>query len=252
MANFTDFDALAAEPSVALAFLDNAADLNRADVLILPGTKQTMADLDWLASNGFLSKIKEYSGQSRPIIGLCGGFQMLGLKLSDPRGIENNGVCAERLGLGLLSVDTVLGTEKTTRPVSGETYITDRAFGLWRSRNFEGYEIHMGETSRSIGTEPFAVLRALDGTQFVDGATSPSGRVFGTYVHGIFDNDPFRHSFLDWARTSVNLAPSENKAFVAAEREQRLNRWADCLRRSLQLDLIRNWILPAASPVSNS
>src|SRR5258708_29681355 len=113
MSNFTDFDALAAEPSVALAFLERADDTARADVLVLPGTKQTLDDLEWLGQNGFLPRIQEHCSRKALIVGLCGGFQMLGLELSDPGGAENEGVPVERAGLGLLSVQTVFNTAKT-------------------------------------------------------------------------------------------------------------------------------------------
>jgi adenosylcobyric acid synthase len=238
MSNFTDFDALAAEPSVALAFIKRPKDVELADILILPGTKQTIDDLDWLSENEFLSAIHRHSAQNRPLIGLCGGFQMLGLALSDPSGVENDGLAAEREGLGLLSVKTVMGVRKITRPVTAEICNRD----LWQSKHFQGYEIHMGDTYRSSGTPPFARLIAADGTQLLDGATSPSAQVFGTYVHGIFDNDQFRHDLLDWARASLKLAPAESKVFSTAEREARLNRWADHLRNSMKLDLIRDWL----------
>ena len=247
MSNFTDFDALAAEPSVALAFLENAVDAEQADIIILPGTKQTIADLDWMAHKGFLPKIHKHSVQKKPIIGLCGGFQMLGLSLSDPNGVENNGIPVQRAGFGLLPVSTVLGTQKTTRPVVGEICSFDPDLDAWQSRTFEGYEIHMGETVRSNSVQPFARLTTLEGTEVLDGAINPSRNVFGTYVHGIFDNDPLRHSFIDWARVSLKLAPTGTKAFVKADRETRLNRWADCLRGCLRLDLIRQWALSPAS-----
>jgi adenosylcobyric acid synthase len=242
MSNFTDFDALAAEPSVALAFLGHAEDADRADVLILPGTKQTLDDLDWLTKQGFVTGVRKHSAQNGLIIGLCGGLQMLGDRLSDPAGVENNGVAVEREGLGLLSVRTVFGQEKTTRPVSAELCDSAFAAGLWPSTGFQGYEIHMGETQRSGETQPFARLRTFDGAEVLDGAISPSGQVFGSYVHGIFDNDSFRHSFLDWTRARLKLAPAEHKAFATAERDARMNRWADHLRKSVNLGLIRSWI----------
>jgi adenosylcobyric acid synthase len=242
MSNFTDFDALAAEPSVALAFLEWADDAALADVVILPGTKQTLDDLEWLGKNGFLPRIQEQRSRRAPIVGLCGGFQMLGLKLSDPSGAENEGVPAERDGLGLLSVQTVFSIDKTVRPVSGQLCDVSFAAGLWRAPDFQGYEIHMGETYRTGETQPFARISTAEGVQLLDGAINPDGLVFGSYVHGMFDNDLFRHSFLDWARSSVELAPAQLKTFVTAERDARMNRWADHLRSSLRLELIRNWI----------
>jgi adenosylcobyric acid synthase len=247
MSNFTDFDALAAEPSVALAFVERADDLSLADMAILPGTKQTLDDLEWLVKNDFAARIQEHCSSRAPIVGLCGGFQMLGLKLSDPSGAENNGVPAERDGLGLLSVQTVFSIKKTVRPVSGQLCDASFAAGLWRAPDFQGYEIHMGETYRKRETRSFARVSTVNGAQSFDGAIGPSGLVFGSYVHGIFDNDLFRHSFLDWARSSVELAPAQPKTFVTAERDARMNRWADHLRGSLRLDLIRNWISPSTT-----
>jgi adenosylcobyric acid synthase len=249
MSNFTDFDALAAEPSVALAFLERADDVASADVMILPGTKQTLDDLDWLVENGFPQRIQEHCSRKAPIVGVCGGFQMLGRRLSDPRGVENEGVPVERDGLGLLSVHTVFNAEKTVRPVSGQLCDASFAEGLWRAPEFQGYEIHMGETQRSGATRPFACISTVDGAQSLDGAMSPSGLVFGSYVHGIFDHDPFRHSFIDWARCSLKLEPAQQKVFTTAERDARLNRWADHLRNSLRLGLIRSWLSPEGAAV---
>jgi adenosylcobyric acid synthase len=244
MANFTDFDALRAEPSVALAFIERPEDVNRADVLILPGTKQTIEDLDWLTRNGFVPTLRQHHSENRPTLGVCGGFQMLGATLQDPWGVENDGIALEREGLGLLAVRTTFNKEKITRPVSASLYDLSFGLGVWNARTFEGYEIHMGETERSPVVRPLATLYTRDNLQIVDGAIDRAGHVLGTYVHGFFDNDSFRHSFLDWARKSRNLAPVETKAFATAEREARLNRWAEHLRTSLRVDWIRSWIVP--------
>jgi adenosylcobyric acid synthase len=206
MANFTDFDALALEPSVALAFLDNPAGFASADVLILPGSKQTLDDLAWLRARGFAAALSAHRG---PLIGICGGYQMLGLSIEDPAGVENGGVARASEGLGLLPVRTVMREQKTVRAGSGH----DR-----------GYEIHMGETS----TAPGASVASGD-------------RVWGTYVHGLFDNDEVRHNFIDNARGQCGLTPASRKEPVTANRQARIDRWADHLRRSLHLDLIREW-----------
>ena len=245
MANFTDFDALAAEPSVALAFVERPEDVDRADVLILPGTKQTIDDLDWLNRNGFAAQLREHADRQLTI-GICGGFQMLGESLDDPSGVENNGVALERPGLGLISVRTVFNQEKITRPVEAALYDASFAPDSWKTRTFKGYEIHMGETERAHSVRPLATLFTRDNLEVLDGAIDRDGRVLGTYLHGFFDDDAFRHSFLDWARGFRNLAPlkEEEKVFATTEREARLNRWADHLRSSLRLDLIRSWIVP--------
>ncbi len=119
MSNFTDFDALATEPSVALAFLDRAEELSGADWVILPGTKQTLNDLKWLHQRGLVPLLLEHHARGGCVTGICGGFQMLGIQIEDPQGIENDGLPCARQGLGLLRVRTVLRPEKITRPATG-------------------------------------------------------------------------------------------------------------------------------------
>jgi adenosylcobyric acid synthase len=198
LANFTDFDALAAEPAVSLAYIDAPAALAHADVLILPGTKQTLDDLDWLRGRGFA--IADFPG---PILGICGGMQMLGREVSDPQGAE--GTPRTVNGLGLLPLSTVLRTEKVTRQV-----------GKW------AYEIHLGETTYDEGAE--------------------AGRISGTYLHGLFAEDAYRHAWIDRTRAAAGLAPARERVFAAADRERRIDRLADHVRRSLDMDLIRSLI----------
>jgi len=207
MANFTDFDALAMEPSVALAFLDDPSQAAAADVLILPGSKQTLDDLDWLRRREFGPALSAHTG---PLIGICGGYQMLGVSIEDPAGVENAGTARTMEGLGLLPVRTVMRETKTVRLATGK---------------FRGYEIHMGETSAVAGA-----------------ATPDDERVWGTYVHGLFDDDAFRHEFLDGVRERCGLAPAREKLPVTANRQARIDRWADHLRQSLNLQMIRGWI----------
>ena len=245
MANFTDFDALALEPSVSLAFLEQPEDLAIADLLVLPGSKQTLDDLEWLDRRGFAQKLRRLCQNGVPLVGICGGFQMLGSSIEDPQGIENQGESCERKGLGLLPVRTILGVEKTVRRVHGSLRTNVFATDLSPETRFEGYEIHVGETFYEPGSRPLAAIRRQGIPGLVpDGAVSASGRVLGTYVHGWFDNDDFRHSFLAAARRAVGLAPTETWAHVAAERDARIDRLADHLRKSLDLDLISSWLLP--------
>lgn len=233
MANFTDFDALAMEPSVSLAFLDAPAQIPHADVLILPGSKQTLGDLAWLRRTGYADGISRHAG---PVLGICGGFQMLGSTIADPHGVESAGTASSTEGLGLLALRTVLRKEKTTRRVEGIVV-------AWSGPCFQGYEIHMGETFPDPGTQCFAeILRQGSAVTVADGAVDRSGRIFGTYIHGLFDQDPFRHSFLASMRTACGLAPAVSLACVTAEREGRIDRWAAHLRQSLDLPSIRSWI----------
>jgi adenosylcobyric acid synthase len=231
MANFTDFDALAREPSVSLAFLEDPRNVPLADVLILPGSKQTIDDLEWLKTRDFTAKLPQFTGV---LAGICGGFQMLGLSIEDPAGVENSGQSRSVMGLGQLPIRTVLRAEKTVRRATGRT----RLFG---SKSFSGYEIHMGETLYENGAEPFAqIVRENRTTPIADGAIARSGQVFGTYVHGLFDDDAFRRGFLDSVREACGLAPARD--FAVADREARIDRWADHLRQSLDMNLIRGWL----------
>jgi adenosylcobyric acid synthase len=243
MSNFTDFDALAAEPSVALAFLDRGKEISGADLIILPGSKQTLNDFEWLHQRGLVPLLLDHHARGGCLAGICGGFQMLGVQIEDPQGIENAGRPCAREGLGLLQVRTVLQPEKITRPATG-LLAAPLIFGqASRERAFRGYEIHVGETVYGEGSMPFAeVARVGSGAPVMDGAVSADGRVLGTYIHGIFDDDNFRHAFLEAVRAASGLAPLAARAFVAAERESRLDRLAAQVRRSLDLEMIRGWI----------
>jgi adenosylcobyric acid synthase len=245
MANFTDFDALALEPSVSLAFLEDPEEMAAADLLVLPGSKQTINDLDWLHHRGFAQELRRLCKKGTPVAGICGGFQMLGSAIDDPRGIENQGEPCSRRGLGLLPVRTLLHAEKTVRRVQGHVRAEFFGVGARPEKGFTGYEIHVGETVYEPGSRPLAeIVRQEIPGSVPDGAVSTSGRALGTYVHGFFDNDDFRHSFLAAARKSMDLAPAESWANVAAERETRIDRLADHLRKSLDIDLISSWIVP--------
>jgi adenosylcobyric acid synthase len=249
MANFTDFDALALEPSISLAFLEQPEEMAAADLLILPGTKQTLDDLRWLGRRGFVRELHRLAMIGLPVVGICGGFQMLGVSIEDPGGIENQGEPCCRAALGLLPVRTVLRPEKTVRRVRG--FLRGNFFSNDSSSQipFEGYEIHVGETFHETGARLLADIQRSGETESVpDGAVSESSRVFGTYIHGFFDNDDFRHSFIQAARAAVDLAPAEKYAQVGAEREARIDRLANHLRNSLDMNLLQGWIVHPSAP----
>jgi adenosylcobyric acid synthase len=258
MANFTDFDALALEPSVALAFLDRPEQIGHADLLILPGSKQTLDDLAWLHANGFAPAIAEFHARTEGgagVAGICGGMQMLGKDVQDPTGVESDGRSRLLRGLGLLPIATVLRGDKTTCRVSGAMR-KPTLFGGQPlvDHAFEGYEIHLGETIYDEHAQPFADIQRRGATGNVpDGARSADGFVFGTYVHGLFDHDAFRHAFLDAARRSCGLTPAPEKVFVTAEREKRIDRLADHVRGAIDLPLIKSWLSePAQSRAEGS
>ena len=243
MSNFSDFDALAAEPSAALAFVDRPKDLTAADLVILPGSKQTLNDLEWLHQRGLVPPLLGHAERRGCIAGICGGFQMLGVKIDDPQGTENHGLPCARQGLGLLRMWTVLQSEKVTRLATGRIPQAEIFGQHVRECTFRGYEIHVGETVYADEAKPFAeIARVGSSAVIADGAVSADGRVFGTYIHGIFDDDNFRHAFLDAARAACGLAPHAAKAYFAAERQSRLDRLAAHVRRALDLEMIRSWV----------
>jgi adenosylcobyric acid synthase len=152
-----------------------------AGLVVLPGSKSTIADLMDFRRNGWDSDLAEHRRRGGHVVGICGGYQMLGRVVRDPHGIEGN--VTETDGLGLLDVETVMEPEKTVRNVKARSAVHDLTL--------EGYEIHLGRTSGPDCLRPVAVI---DGVE--DGATSPDGKVFGTYLHGLFGADAFRREFL--------------------------------------------------------
>lgn len=196
ISNFTDFDALAQEPSVELTYCQRPADCEGLDLLILPGTKSTAADLAWLHSQRLTESISRLRGKGVRIFGICGGMQMLGQRIEDPDGVEvaGGGGCD---GLGLLPMRTIMAGTKVTVPVRAQM-VDDQFCGS----TLEGYEIHMGRSEPTEGhTVPLLNVRESQAAAFhPDGAQSSDGRVWGTYVHGLFDNDDFRLAFLNLLR----------------------------------------------------
>jgi adenosylcobyric acid synthase len=182
IANFDDLDPMAAEPAVELVHVKPDAALpGDADLVILPGSKATIADLEVLRASGLETDIRAHVRRGGLLLGLCGGYQMLGRTIADPDGVE--GPPGKVEGLGLLDVETVLTGDKRLAPVSGAT-----ADGV----PFEGYEMHIGVTKGPDRARPFALLAG--GAD--EGARSPNGRVLGTYTHGLFANDAQRSAWL--------------------------------------------------------
>jgi adenosylcobyric acid synthase len=181
IANFDDLDPLAAEPRVALTLAEPGRSLPEADLVLLPGSKATRADLAALRREGWDIDILAHARKGGAVLGLCGGFQMLGRRVADPHGIE--GSPGESQGLGLLDLDTVLAPEKTLRAARG----VELASGA----SVAGYEMHMGQSTGAACARP--MLRLGQGS---DGAVSADGRIAGCHLHGLFAGDEFRKAFL--------------------------------------------------------
>jgi len=217
IANFDDLDPLAAEPEVELLLLRPGMALpGDVDLVILPGSKATIADLAALRTEGWETDILAHHRRGGRVLGLCGGYQMLGRRIADPEGVE--GLAGEVPGLGLLAVETVLQGDKRLERVAGETL----ADGV----PFAGYEMHIGRSTGADAARP--LLRFADGR--MDGAVSRDGRVAGTYVHGLFSGDAQRTAWL--ARLGAATAPGGHEAAVEAA----LDGLADHLARNLDLD----------------
>jgi len=229
--NFTDFDSLRAEPSVDLLFCRSAQLLANADVVVLPGSKETMSDLEWMMAGGFDQALRLFPGL---IMGICGGMQMLGREIADPSGIERQGCLP---GIDLLPISTTMQTDKVTRLSSGTIQHTSLFQQQLRQRQVAGYEIHVGKTSYLDQAEPFVTLENGE----LDGCISTDRRVLGTYLHGIFDEDSFRHEFLHAARSFHRLASPSVLNPWRAQREQSLDRLASQVSTSLDMRQIFSW-----------
>ena len=237
ISNFTDFDALDAETSVTLKHLRDPASMALADVIILPGSKQTVDDLYWLRECGFEPALKEFARKGGLIVGICGGFQMLGKEILDTHGMERAGI---EPALGLLPVRTILTREKITVPARG-MFGSHMLFGQpIEPCEVGGYEIHLGTTEYLDEAVAFAsIARQNDATRTLpDGCVSIDGRVCGTYLHGIFDGDAFRHAFLRASRAALQMdAPAELIAWSELRRQQ-LDRLADAVAEALDMDAV--------------
>lgn len=235
LSNFTDFWPLTRVPGVRVRYVERGTDLGRPDLVVLPGTKTTVRDLDWLTQVGLADRIVNLAKnpEGPVVLGVCGGFQMLGRAIDDPLGVESGRGRVE--GLGLLDVATTFAPTKARHRVTGR--VLESALPLF------GYEIHMGETRRGERARPWCVItRQRDGEEIHDGASSPDGRVFGTYLHGLFDSLPFTAGLVDHLRARRGLSPLDPGDWLA-HRDFLAGRYAalaSVLREHLDLEPIWN------------
>ncbi|GAB4272676.1 MAG: cobyric acid synthase [Deferrisomatales bacterium] len=231
ISNFTDFDPFLGEEGVRLDFVRPPERLGRADIVILPGSKNTVDDLVALRRSGLAEEILDNRRRGATVVGLCGGYQMLGRWVRDPHGVESTG--GEARGLDLLDVETVMEPEKVTAQSEGR--VLPGALEWYASEALlAGYEIHMGRTAHGPGARPLLEIRRRGEQRWhPDGAVSADGRVFGTYLHGIFDNDAFRKALLDthrgWSADTVSFA---------RRKEEGYDRLAELLRGCLDLERV--------------
>ncbi len=212
ISNFTDFDVLSMEPDVSIVYLGAGDSLRGLDAVFIPGSKNSLSDLDFLRRTGLGDEIQRFAARGGTVIGLCGGYQILGRSIRDPYHVESGIETLE--GLGLLDVTTTLKREKTT------TLDVLRAMGDTSSPLLEGYEIHMGVTHLGPRMRPLFEIVERNGQlcSVKDGAMNPDGNIWGTYLHGIFDNDDFRHTFLNDLRGKKGLPPLERSGIFYRQR----------------------------------
>jgi len=245
ISNFTDFDPFNYEPDVELLYSLREEDINNADLIIIPGSKNTVNDLLFLRENGIEDNLKTAVRDGTPLIGICGGYQMLGKKIFDPWGVESS--LREIDGMGLLDIETTLEKTKVTSQVEAELADCGMRIvgcGIRKSEiqnpkstvNLKGYEIHMGITTGDIGLFKIKRLCHVDSSLVLDG--SAKGNVWGTYIHGIFDNDEFRGYLLNGLRIRKGLPPIDRRTRYDELREMAINRWADLLRESVDICFI--------------
>jgi len=213
ISNFTDVDALGLEPGLDVVFAGKPQDLSGADVIVLPGTRATISDLAWLRSRGLDRAVLDHAAAGMPVLGICGGFQMLGRTISDPDGVEGApGASAD--GLDLLDVTTTFRADKVLRLPAGSAFGTE----------VSGYEIHHGRITRG------------DAPEFLGGARSAN--VFGTMWHGSLESDGFRQAFLSESARLAGRSYEPSDVSFTARREQRLDLLGDLVERHLDVDAL--------------
>ncbi|MCL4491435.1 MAG: cobyric acid synthase [Nitrospirae bacterium] len=233
ISNFTDFDPFICEPDVELLYSSNPADIENADIVIIPGSKNTVKDLMSLREQGLDESIKRAYAKGIQIIGVCGGYQMLGKKLFDPNCVESS--CKDIDGIGLLNVETTFERTKTTCRVEAE--MTQGKSGT--EAPLKGYEIHMGETRGDTGL--FRVKRTDDPHHVSSGTLdgSRNRNCWGTYIHGLFDNDLFRRDVLNNIREQKGLRSIDSSCSYSDLKEKALDNLARMVRENVDMDFVK-------------
>ena len=239
ISNFTDFSVFELIDGVSLRYVTDKRELGDPDLILLPGTKNTMADMEWLIESGLEGKIIRAAETTR-IIGICGGFQILGKELHDPDHVEHGG---DMRGLGLLDTSTVFQGGKTRTRIHG-TIREERNLYHLENRQLEGYEIHMGATTNLGGAVP--MIELADGR--TDAYMTPDGRIWGSYLHGIFDNEDLVFGLVHDIMREKGINPGENHLSVAEYKEIQYNKLADLIRNHLDMNQIYRILFDGEKP----
>ena len=238
ISNFDDFDPLAMEAGVTLRYVDSPQDLARPDLIILPGTKTTIPDLAWMDRQGLTQAVREAHANGSALVGICGGYQMLGSEVRDPDGVESTQT--QLPGLGLLPMTTTFAGSKETHRVTGKVSLDLGLLAGAKGLPVQGYEIHMGRTVVDGVGVPFAIDDrsdlAVTKDNAMDGSLDSTGWVMGTYIHGLFHNTGLRQALLQALarRKGVTLPSSDDAISMDGE----FDKLADWVRGSLNMDQI--------------
>ncbi|MBE9504953.1 MAG: cobyric acid synthase [Proteobacteria bacterium] len=235
ISNFTDFDPFMAEENVNLCYVRAGQKIGAADIIIIPGSKNSISDLQYLKDTGYADEISTHVKRGGRLIGICGGYQMLGMIISDPHHLEGGGTTE---GFGYLDITTALQKEKATHQIKARSVSED--FFNEREESLTGYEIHMGDSVYLDGAKPlFEISRSGNPKmKFFDGAASRDGKIWGTYIHGIFENDHFRHALINEVRHEKGLNKSTAPVNHHQLRENGYRKLAALARAHLDMEKI--------------
>lgn len=238
ISNFTDFDALNHEPDVNVRFVQKGDLLGNPDLIIIPGSKNTTEDLLYLKREGYAKEICELAEQGTPVIGVCGGYQMLGEKVSDPDHVESQN--DEVDGLGLLPYTTVMQGVKNTYQVHFDCDDLPFLDMQFKGSDLKGYEIHMGETTLNKPAQTLFHItsRSSKDVDVNDGYINEKHNVFGTYCHGVFDNDELRRAIINALRKRKGLSELPIQFRYREYKESEYDRLADSVRRYFDMDTV--------------
>jgi adenosylcobyric acid synthase len=233
ISNYDDFDPLE-KYGCNLIYVKNINQLSNPDLIILPGTKSTISDLQYLRENGLDKRIVELVNTGIPVLGVCGGYQMLCRKISDPDHVESK--VGEINGIGLLECATVFASEKHTRQVTAKVIANEGLLKDLKGKEVTGYEIHMGETSGDFVSPAFQVTYTPDGSaDYYDGVINNKGSIMGTYIHGFFDSADFTEGFVNQLRIKRKLEPLVT---TQHNKQKYYDELAELVRNSLRMDRI--------------
>lgn len=233
ISNFTDFHVLESMEEVNLYYADAPGQLKDPDLILIPGTKNTIGDLLWMRQNGLEAKILKHVSHGKPLFGICGGYQMLGEEIRDPEGLEGRGSIK---GMGLLPVTTVFREEKTRTRIHGTFSEVNGFFSDLSGAQIEGYEIHMGE---SVSQEEQGILVLRDGSEEVKEDGAQKGNVYGSYVHGLFDSEEVSEKLVLSLLKEKGYEDREVKTHDMEEyKNSQYDKLAEILRESLDMDAV--------------